>query len=280
MRLGITSHAFRWAIGWADFVQKDRLDIAGFLDQCQRLEGVGGVQICDNLQPEELANENEERRAVEVAISEGCFVELGAQGTDPAYLKTMLTLSKELGATVLRVATAVTRNGTARSVEEQLRDVEGRIRAILPLARRLGVRLAIENHWEVTSSQLLDLVTSINDEHVGVCLDTANSVASAEDPLATVDLLAPYALNVHLKDFRIERDLRRDPAGYRIIGTALGEGWLPIEEVLRRVRTKSPAESYHVELFLDRAVSESETIAQERDAVARSVATAGRLLRV
>jgi sugar phosphate isomerase/epimerase len=280
MRLGVSSHAFRWAIGWADFVQKNRLDIAGFLDECRRVEGAQGVQICDNVQPERLGHEHKQRQAVEAAIKDGFFVELGAQGTDPAYLETMLTLSKELGATVLRVATAVTRSGTARSVEEQLRKIEGELRAILSLARRLGVRLAIENHWEVTSSQLLDLVRSVNDEHVGVCLDTANSVASAEDPLTTVGLLAPYALDVHLKDFRIERDLARDPAGYRIIGTALGEGWLPADEVVKRIRTKSPAESCHVELFLDRAATERETVAQERDAVARSVATARRLLGV
>ena len=83
---------------------------------------------------------------------------------------------------------------------------------------------------------------------------------------------------MHLKDYMITRDLTRDPAGYRIIGVAFGEGRLPAEEVMKVIRAGSPAETFHLELFLDRADTASETLAQERAALRRSVENARKML--
>ena len=277
-RLGISSHAFRWAAGWCDVVGSGRMSIARFIDESLSIPGVEGVQICDNIEPHRLAQPGEDRRKVEEAVARGFFVELGAGGTEPAYLEALLRLSKEFGADVLRLVAAVRRGERGKAERHYLDEAERDLREVLPTARRLGVRLALENHWEVPSQALLELVTRINDEHLGICLDTANPVCGGESALHTVELLAPYVINVHLKDYMITRDLTTDPAGYRIIGVAFGEGWLPAEAVIDVIRSKSPAETFHVELFLDQADTEPETLARERVAVRRSVENARRML--
>ena len=278
LRLGISSHAFRWAAGWCDVVSSGRMSIARFIDQSLSIPGVEGVQICDNIGAHRLAQPGEDRRKVEEAVARGFFVELGAAGTEPAHLEALLRLSGELAADVLRVLPSARRDERGEAEKQDLDKAERDLREVLPTARGLGVRLALENHWEVPSQALLELVTRINDEHLGICLDTANPVCGGEDPLRTTELLAPYAINVHLKDFRATRDLTRDPAGYRIIGVAFGEGWLPAEAVIDVIQSKSPAQTFHVELFLDRAETEPETLARERGAVRRSVENARRLL--
>ena len=293
MRLGIGSHAFRWAAGWGevvspekrtssaegpDFVPRRRMGIARFVEESLDIPGVQGIQVCDNLVPERLTEPGEDRRKVEAALAQGFFVELGAGSTGPEYLVSLLELSKQFGADVLRVLAVVHRDERGKPVGEELAQAERDLKEVLPTARRLGVRLAIENHWELPGEELLELVRRIDDDHLGICLDTANPICGGEDPVRTVELLAPFAINVHLKDYRITRDLASDPAGYRIVGAALGEGWLPVEEVVETIRTKSQAKTCHVELFLDQAETELGTLAWERDAVRRSVENARRLL--
>jgi len=278
MRLGISSHAYRWASGWGELVKTDPMTIGRFLDESLSIAGVQGVQICDNIHPERLAGPGSDRQRVESAIARGRFVELGAGSAEPEYLEALLGLSKDFGADVLRLVMTVHRDERGRPDRTQLQTAERHLRETLPTARRLGVRLAIENHWELPAAELRALLRRIDDEYLGICLDTANPACGGEDPLETVKLLAPYAINVHLKDYRITRNLNSDPAGYRIIGVAFGEGWLPTEQVVEVLRSQSPAESYHVELFLDRARTAEETVARERDAVRRSVENARRLL--
>jgi len=86
VRLGISSHAFRWAAGWCDVVRDQRMGIAQFLDESLSIPGVEGVQICDNLHPERLADPGEDRQRVEEALAEGFFVELGAESAYQACL--------------------------------------------------------------------------------------------------------------------------------------------------------------------------------------------------
>jgi len=55
MRLGISSHAFRWAAGWCDLVRDERMGTRRFLEEPPSLPGGEGVQVCDNLHRERLA---------------------------------------------------------------------------------------------------------------------------------------------------------------------------------------------------------------------------------
>jgi sugar phosphate isomerase/epimerase len=68
------------------------------------------------------------------------------------------------------------------------------------LARRHGVLLALENHADLTVSELEHLLGLVDDPVLGICLDTANALRVGDDPLEATMRLLPHMLMLHLKD--------------------------------------------------------------------------------
>ena len=50
-----------------------------------------------------------------------------------------------------------------------------------------------------------------SSEYLGVTLDTGNNLTVLDDPMETVEKLAPYTFNVHFKDMAVEETERRLP---------------------------------------------------------------------
>jgi L-ribulose-5-phosphate 3-epimerase len=106
------------------------------------------------------------------------------------------------------------------------------IEACLPVAERLGVMMALENHWGLTTSidTLLAIHKAVGSPWLGINLDTGNYPG---DPFAGIAMLAPHATIVQAKtyygggewytldlDYRRIAGILRD-AGYR--------GWVSLE---------------------------------------------------
>lgn len=84
--------------------------------------------------------------------------------------------------------------------------------ALLPLLHRAAryagdrdVVLALENHIDFTSAEIVDVVEAVGSEHLGICLDTGNQLRMLEDPLEANRRMAPYAKACHVKDLRAHR---------------------------------------------------------------------------
>ena len=58
-----------------------------------------------------------------------------------------------------------------------------------PVAARLGVLLAVENHKDWRADELLAILKRVGNDHVGICLDTGNSIALLEDPMDVIEAL-------------------------------------------------------------------------------------------
>jgi sugar phosphate isomerase/epimerase len=71
---------------------------------------------------------------------------------------------------------------------------------LAPLCRDLGCRLDLETHADVTTFELLGLIEDVGADVLGVCLDTANVLCRAEDPIAAARRVAPYVHQTHAKD--------------------------------------------------------------------------------
>jgi sugar phosphate isomerase/epimerase len=67
------------------------------------------------------------------------------------------------------------------------------------------VPLAIENHKDWTADEMAALMKEKASRWLGVCLDTGNNIALLDDPMATVEALAPYAISTHIKDMGSRR---------------------------------------------------------------------------
>ena len=117
--------------------------------------------------------------------------------------------------------------------EQRLKDAGEAIASIKPLIEETGVRVAIENHGDATARELAALIEEIGPEYAGVCLDSGNPVAIAEDPLLAVEVLAPYALMTAFRDSLIWRV--EDGAMAQWVPMGAGNTDLPaMVEVLKR----------------------------------------------
>lgn len=265
MRLGLSSYAYRWSIGHDGYAPSTPLDVAGFVRKAVEL-GFDGVQICDNLPYQDLSRD--QLTDIRQRLHErGMFLETGARGSAPEHLRAMLETASVLGAKLLRVVTVIDRSGSPDEIRRQLDQMVRDFRAVLPLARNLDIRLALENHANLSSADLLFVIQSVGDESLRVCLDTMNSLALLEHPLETVRKLAPQAITVHLKDFRVEKH----PREFKVIGTALGDGMVDFQRILSLVADSGLDPTFHLELYIDHCQSDSQTLSWEDECVARSV---------
>ena len=153
----------------------------------------------------------------------GLFIEVGGRSTLPDMLEWQLALSAGLGANILR--TTVTLKDT---MDETFEAVRRDLGTILPRAHELGVRIALENHEDLTASELVSIIEAIDDDYLGVCLDTGNGLCVYEDPVETAMMLAPYAISSHIKDQRL---VRVDGVTYSI-GVRLGRGMIDLPRII------------------------------------------------
>lgn len=114
-------------------------------------------------------------------------------------------------------------------------------RQLLPVLKRLigpaeeqGVVMAIENHIDMTSEEMVELITTIDSPWLGVCLDTGNNLRLFEDPVVAAERLAPLARATHIKDIWV---LRGNPRTFHFWPSVpLGEGLIDLPRVLGFLR--------------------------------------------
>ena len=110
------------------------------------------------------------------------------------------------------------------------------LRQILPHAKRLGVKLAVENHWGITArpENILRILEEINSSHLGTCPDFGNFPGNV-DPYKGLRMLAPYAFHAHAKSLRFGSDGEEKNIDYgrclRILCESGYDGALAVEYV-------------------------------------------------
>ncbi len=109
-------------------------------------------------------------------------------------------------------------------------------------ARAEGLILALENHNDYTSGQILEILERVGSEALRVTLDTGSPASLGEDPYEAAARLAPHAAHAHIKDAR-GRGLRRR-------AVPLGEGELDISRMIDLLRGAGYAGLYAVEADL------------------------------
>lgn len=106
-------------------------------------------------------------------------------------------------------------------------EIRAGLAQLAPRAADHGVTVAIENHQDFGSAELLAFAEDAGD-NVGLTLDTANPFAVAESPLSFTRAVAHRVRHVHLKDYRVQFT----DEGYRLVRCALGDGVVPFHELI------------------------------------------------
>jgi sugar phosphate isomerase/epimerase len=159
---------------------------------------------------------------------------------DAALLERTAATAQALGVTRLRTACLGGRRYEEFQDRKTWETFIGHWREAAPRAeaalRRHKLALAIENHKDWLTDELAALLRKIGSPHVGACVDFGNNLAFLEDPLATAEALAPFAVTTHGKDHLVAR---RD-SGFDLADVALGDGVLPLPRIVKALRAKRP----------------------------------------
>jgi 3-oxoisoapionate decarboxylase len=263
-KLGIASWSLPWAIGVQGYPSPQRpLGCIGLLEKAAEAK-VSVVQIADNLPLHELPDQELDQLR-EAATGRGLVLEAGTRSLDPEHLARYIAISHRIGARILRTVLSGSLFGP-----KELAAAEAAILKVLPVLERQGVTLALENNEAFSSLEFAGIITRIASPHVGICLDTANSLGRPETLQTVVEHLAEHAVVLHAKDYDIRRiDTRM---GFSVVGTAAGDGRVDFNWVLAELRRRGRSGiSIIVEHWPPFAGTIEESIRIEEEWLSRSV---------
>jgi sugar phosphate isomerase/epimerase len=138
---------------------------------------------------------------------------------------------------------------------------------MIPCLEKRGMRLAIENHFDIPCRVLAEAVAGYPAEAVGFCLDVANSLRNFEDLDTVFDLLGPRSLMYHLKDYR----LTGSNVGFTVAGTPFGEGQIDRGKMFRRIFEYTQTPELYLETWTPQTGDWEADVASDARFVAASV---------
>ena len=138
--------------------------------------------------------------------------------------------ARDLGARVIRLGLTPVLEGSRAAWGTRWDEMRSHALSTLlteaPRAANAGLTVAIENHQDFGSEELVEMAERAGD-NVGVVMDTGNPFSVGEDPVAFARRVAPRLRHVHLKDYRAQFTNE----GYRLVRCAIGDGAVPFAEI-------------------------------------------------
>jgi 3-oxoisoapionate decarboxylase len=253
MQLGLSSYTYTWAVGVPGSVPANPLSAFGLVDKACN-SGLKLVQIADNL-PLEEKSDDELSELYEYAVKKGVSIEMGSRGLTPEHTIKCLETAQKLHSPILRMV--IDRCG----YEPDLRMIKDIIKELLPEFKSKKIRLAIENHDRFKAREFEEIINAAGKEWVGICLDSVNSMGAGEGFETVSELLIPYTINLHIKDFTIFRVSHK--MGFVIEGRQAGKGMLNISSVISSLSKKGRCQSAILELWTPPEPEIEDTILKE-----------------
>ena len=114
----------------------------------------------------------------------------------------------------------------------QIEAVVGMLNESAKIAADHGVGLALENHIDYTSAEILEILERVGSDALKVNFDTGNTLRMMEDPVAAARRLGPYTVATHTKDVEACRHVRPEE-WYFFSSVPVGTGLIDIPGVVR-----------------------------------------------
>ncbi len=225
MQLGISTYTYGWAVGTPDKRPDNYLNELDLLGKAQEF-GLRLVQFGDNLPLHELTADGLHRLHTQ-AKEKGISLEVGARGLTEQHLTLYIKLAYQLDARLLRFVI------DNRAYEPDVAQIISVINRFVPELEKNNITLGLENHDRLKAREFAYIIEKVGSSHVGICLDSVNSMGAGEGLEQIVDVLAPYTVNLHVKDFGIKR--LPHLMGFQIDGRPAGKGVLNVPWLLEKI---------------------------------------------
>jgi 3-oxoisoapionate decarboxylase len=112
-----------------------------------------------------------------------------------------IAFADEIGAKVMRVVGSSLKF-RFEPHQPQLEKLTAMFSEAAKVAEGYGIKLAVENHIDYNSDEILQLLQDINSPYMGVNFDSGNFLRVLDDPIQAMQKLAPYVFATHIKDMR------------------------------------------------------------------------------
>ena len=282
MKLGFHTYGFYLhGIGqlWGGFELPwpRQMDLWQLMDHCAGL-GLEGLHLddaaLDSMETSHLHRVRDRAREMNFYLEYNFSMNADYDPTLNHTIEEGLEIAHHLGADLGKISVDVRRpHPYAASkfhpeVKTQLEAFVGQVKAALPLAEKLDIRLAVENHADAFSEEVLWVLDRINHPLVGACVDTANGYHVTEDPTEAVKNLAPRAFTNHFRDNRIHYM----PWGVKAQGAAVGDGDFDMALAYELIKANPDMDRVNIELDMEGDLASMEiSLEREKTALERSV---------
>ena len=158
-------------------------------------------------------------------------------------LKKLILISNQIGTKFIRIKCSnilsCERYRYKKKWNAKIQSIVKKINQIKPLLKKYKIKLAIENHQDLDSCDLIDIIKKVGKNYVGINFDVGNSFATCEIPIEFLKKTRKYIINVHLKDYIILPTNKR----YSLHKCPIMDGDSQINKVLnllKKYRLKAP----------------------------------------
>ncbi len=283
MLLGLHTYSFYLhGIGqaWADFKLPWPRQMSTFdLFDTAFDMGLDGLHLDDgvleNLDPSFLHEVGASAREKGLYLEYNCSMDMGGMGIGVQNgLNESMDITRELGADILKVSMDMKRPHPVSAsrfhpaVTRQMTDFADRLKHAAPRAQEAGLRIAVENHCDAFSEEILWLLDRVDHPAVGACIDTVNALMVMEDPMQAIANLAPRAFTNHFRDDRIIFQRY----GFKLTGAAVGEGDIDMKRAYEIIRKDSTMHRINIETEMEIPLDEMEqALRMEKETITRSI---------
>ena len=283
MKLGLHTYSlYLHGIGqdWAGFSLPwpRQMDVWQLMDYTVEL-GLEGLHIDDGAF--DSLEKGYLERVRDAARERGLYLEynfsLDSSDYDPTLQHTVeegVEIARILGADVAKISMDLKRPRPLAAsrfhpaIMERLAVIAAEIRAAAPIAEKAGVRIAVENHADAFSEEVLWVVDEADHPFVGTCVDTVNGMHVTENPMTAIENLAPRAFTNHFRNDRIEFQ----PYGFKLTGASTGEGDIDMKRAYELIRQSPHVDRINIELEMEGDMNDMEkSLRIEREALEKSV---------
>lgn len=246
LRLGVDAYSLRsqhWtALQILDYCAQRGAKVVHF-SEVRLLGSLNGSHLCSI-----RAHAAELGLHVEIGMLSMCPLSNlfdASQGSAEEQLSGMIEAARFVGSPIVRAVVGNAKDRRSSTpFAEILREAVRVLRSVRSRALDSGISMAIENHsGDMQAWELKQLIEDAGTDFVGACLDSGNPLITLEDPLVSLEILAPYVLTSHIRDSRVWLT----PDGAAVAWVRMGEGNINIDEFVRRYVALCPGRAISIE---------------------------------
>ena len=218
--------------------------------------------VLENLEPSFLKEVGAAAKEKHLYLEYNMSIDLGNFGIGIQHnLEEGLDTAHFIGADVVKISMDLPRprpragSRFHQEVMPFLQQTADLLEKTAPMAEEYGICLALENHCDSFSEEILWVLNQVDHHYVGACIDTVNAWHIAEDPMKAIENLAPVAFTNHFRDDRVE--FCRD--GFRVRGVAVGDGDIDMQKAYEFIKNDSPTKRINIETEMGISLEDKDT---------------------